>query len=353
MAVIHRKIEVVESDGYKRGGIAYPLRMTFDSGELIGSRHARVFHPHGRELPIQIDIEETWPDGSTRSCDVYFPLHIPANGGGQYTFETGPDVSPSARQVNPVRIDADPLGLTINQGPVTYIVKSDPYGAVVSAVFDRDVWKGAHPTGADITGPKSFLIPGSSAPVLVTEDGTRLVLKDAVKLGIETSGPRAGRIRITGDYPDGISFTSHITFYSGVSWYRHAFSLTGNFADIASVVFEDTFDLAEGPLLSAFGSRVNSFGQPTSWAVVTDGVSTIDIATQNARGNSGSVRYESEADGRFRVIAPYSGNPIVTFYHFLITPPADHYHTPAAAMVAPPHIHIYPSEDIPRWTQNA
>ena len=337
---VTRKIEVVESEGYKRGGVAYSIRVKFAPAELNGPKNARVLHPDGRELPIQIDIDETWPDGSIRSGDVLFPLHLPANGSGVYTLETGAAVSPSARQTNLVEIDQSPHALTINQGPVTYVVKADPYSVVNSAVFDRDVWKGTHPTGADISGPKSFLKPGSRAPVLITKDDNELVLTGSVELDIETSGPRTGRIRITGDYPDGISFTSHITFYSGVSWYRHSFALQGDRTAIASVVFEDRFDLQEGPLLSAFASRVNNSGQPTSWAVVTDGVSTIDIATRDAGNDSGSVRYESESNGRFRVIAPYTGDPIVTFYHFLITPPADHYHTPAAAMVADPHIRL-------------
>ena len=106
------------------------------------------------------------------------------------------------------------------------------------------------------------------------------------------------------------------------------------------VVFEDTLDLEDGPLTSAYGSRLNSHGDAGCWAVVTDGISTVDVAAYDAWSSAGSVRYEIEPDGRFRIIAPYTSDPIRTFYHFLITPPADHYHTPAAAMVADPHIRL-------------
>jgi hypothetical protein len=335
-----REISVTESDGYKRGGVAYSVQVSFEQSECPDADHTRVIHPDGSELPIQIDVVESWPDGSVQSGEIIFPLRLPADGSGTYILETGPEVVPDANQNNPVRIDETTDGLSINQGPVTYTVKSSGYNVVDTAVFNRDVWKGTHPTGVDISGPKSFLNPNSSAPILRMTDDTELGLTDPVEIQVETPGPRTGRIRVTGDYSETLSFTSHITLYSGVSWYRHSFALSGDTDDVASVVFEDTFDLAEGTLLSAFGSRVNSWDDPTSWAVITDGVSTIDVAATNAWGNTGYVRYESEADGVFRVIAPHTGEPIVTFYHFLITPPADHYHTPAGAMVAEPHIQL-------------
>ena len=40
------------------------------------------------------------------------------------------------------------------------------------------------------------------------------------------------------------------------------------------------------------------------------------------------------------LVPMFGGKPIETFYHFLITPPADHYHTPAGAMVAEPHLRL-------------
>jgi hypothetical protein len=340
MNASNRQIEVVESDGYKRGGVSYPITIEFAAGELAGPENARMIHPDERELPLQIDVLESWPDRSIKNAEIFFPLHLPAGGSGTYTLEVGSEIAPSAKQQNPVEITGTPEELIINQGPVTYVVNKRDYNGVDSATFNRDVWKGKHPTGAEIKGPKPFLKPGSKPTFLITRDGTEIGLSEPVEIAIETEGPRTGRVRVTGQYPGNFSFTSRITFYSGVPWYRHAFSLAGDTADIASVVFEDTFDLADGPLQSAYGARVNGMGQPTSWSVVTDGVSTIDIAAHNAWSDSGYVRYESESDGCFRVIAPYTGDPIVTLYHFLITPPADHYHTPAGAMVAAPHLKL-------------
>ena len=163
---ISHRIEVTESDGYKRGGVAYPIHVTFAEAELNGTGSARITHPDGRELPVQIDVDETWPDGSVRSCDVIFPLHLPANGSGTYTLETGARILPSAEQRNPVQIDTTETGLTINQGPVTYTVRTNPFSVVDTAVFNRDVWKGTHPTGADISGPKPFLLRALPDPRL-------------------------------------------------------------------------------------------------------------------------------------------------------------------------------------------
>lgn len=336
-------IQVIENDGYKRGGVAYGLDLTFTESECPGPDHTRVIHPDGTELPIQMDITRSWPDGSVRSAHVAFPLRLPANGSGTYRLEAGPDVSPEAHQRNPVQIDSDNTGYTINQGPVTYRVNTDDFNVVDTAVFDRDVWGGTHPTGADISGPKSFLRAGSPATSLITHDGTQLAQGQSVSAEIETSGPRTGTIAFTGTFDGGIDFTSHLTFYSGVSWYRHVLTLSGNTDDIASVQLNDTFDLAEGTLLTAYGARTNSVGTPTSWAVVTDDVSTIDVAVTKAWSDAGYVRYESEADGKFRIIAPFTGEPIVAFYHFLITPPADEYHTPAGAMVADPQLKLIAS----------
>lgn len=335
-----RQIHAHDRDGYRRGGVAYPVRVDLPEAACPGPAHVRVTHPDGRDLPIQLDILETWPDGSVRAGDLYFPLHLPAGGEGTYTAEADPDISSQAPQPNPVDVDESGTVLSINQGPVTYTVRSDAWSVLDTAVFNRDVWKGTHPTGANIGGPKPFLRPGSPPPTLRFTKGETLAPNPVVSIAVETAGPRTGRVRIDGAYSDSLAFTSLITFYSGVSWYRHTFTLEGDTDTVDAVVFEDRFDLGEGPLTTAFGARVNSHGSPTNWAVVTDGVSTVDIAAYDAWSAGGYVRYESETDGTFRVIAPWSGRPVVTFYHFLITPPADHYHTPAPAMVADPHISI-------------
>ena len=157
-----RNIQVSEKDGYKHSGVAYPVKVSFNEGECPGPETTRVVHPDGSELPIQMDVSDRWPDGSIREADVLFPLRLPFGRSGVYTLETGSNISPAADQLNPVTID-DTAILTISQGPVTCNVRRSGYSVVDTAEFNRDVWKGRHPTGARIARPKAYLKPGSSA----------------------------------------------------------------------------------------------------------------------------------------------------------------------------------------------
>ena len=66
--------------------------------------------------------------------------------------------------------------------------------------------------------------------------------------------------------------------------------------------------------------------------VVTNDESTVDIASMDGWGETGAVRFESNVDARIRVLLPAAGEIPSLWYHYLITPPADHHHTPAPAM---------------------
>ncbi len=168
---------------------------------------------------------------------------------------------------------------------------------------------------------------------LVLKDGQTLATEGEVRIEAETHGPRSARLRVEGAYAGGYGFVIRITFFSGVSWFRAEHEVvSGDVSQIASVVAESEFNLPEAPLLSAFGARERADGEATSWAVVTDNTSTVDVAVVGAWSETGAVRYEVEPDGRFRAIFPFEKQPCILYAHYLITPPMDHHHTPAAAM---------------------
>jgi hypothetical protein len=168
-----------------------------------------------------------------------------------------------------------------------------------------------------------------------------LLPEGEVTIDAETHGPRSGRLRVEGAYPGGCRFVTRITCFSRVSWFLAEHEIvSGDVAQIASVTAESDFNLPAAPLSTAFGARRRADGAATSWAVVTDGVSTVDVATVGAWSDTGSVRYEVGPDGRFRAIFPFEKRPCILYYHFLITPPMDHVHSPAPSMATDPECRI-------------
>lgn len=63
-------------------------------------------------------------------------------------------------------------------------------------------------------------------------------------------------------------------------------------------------------------------------------------ATVGAWSDAGAVRYEVGPDGRFRAIFPFERKPCVLYYHYLITPPMDHVHSPAPSMATDPECRV-------------
>ena len=331
---MHREIEVAERDGFRRGGMPTTVEMVFDQGAFPAADMARVFHPEGQELPVQVDILEQWEGGSIRRAAVTFAARIDANGQGIYRFEYGEGVTSGVEAPNPVEIRLEGEPVEVQQGPVIYRVRRRGFNLVDEVSFDRSRWKGRHPSGKTFLGAKEFLSSGSRGMLLRLKDGRELVVEGEVEIEAETHGPRSGRLRVEGAYPDGYRFVTRLTFYSGVSWFRVEHEVVeGDVSEIASFVAEVDCNLGAAPIMSAFGARQGADGQAASWAVLTDDESTVDAAVPDAWSEAGSVRHEVRADGQFRMIFPFEGKPRVLYYHFLITPPMDHYHTPAAAMV--------------------
>ena len=321
---------LAEQDGYRRGAFPTSIPFSFARGDLLTTRNARLLNAEGKEIAAQIDVTVTWEDDSVKTADLVFGARVPIHDSADFTLECGPEISSSVDPPNALSVEETDRSVIVRQGPVTYTVNRDGYNLVDKATFDRDRWGGKHPLGAIPPGEKSFLTPGSSPPLLVLSDGQILKPTD-VSVTPETCGPCAGRIRAEGSYGSTITFTHRITFYARVSWFKVDIELHGNVAD-AELVLESTLNLKAGPVTCASGARQRSDGRATSWTVVTDGESTVDIASIDSWMGANSVRFEVDTEARARAILPVV-NPIPSvWYHFLVTPPADHFHTPAAAM---------------------
>ena len=316
-----RHVRIAERDGFERKAVPCTFAVDFVREDFRAGDPARLFDPEGQEQAIQVDAAQAWEDGSVRKADVTFSVRVPAMGERVFRFEYGEGATPEAKQVSPmeVRDGGDPV--EVQQGPVIYQFRRHGFNLVDQVIF----------------GEKRFFTPGSRGMVLLMKDGRELLPEGEARITAETRGPRAARLRVEGRYPGGLGFATRITCFSRVSWILAEHEVvSGDVGQVASVAVESNFHLPEAPLFTAFGARQRADGNATSWAVVTDRVCTVDVATVGAWSEAGPVRYEAEPDGRFRTIFPFAQRPCVIYYHYLITPPMDHHHSPAPSMPTDP-----------------
>ena len=314
-----RELAVADRDGFVRKTYPSTVSLAFEQGELSAGGTARVVDPDGEELPIQLDTVESWADGSIRKAELTFAPTLEPLQERTYTLELGPEVDAAAQVRNPLTVSETSATVDVRQGPVVYSVNRKGYNFVDQTLF----------------GDATFLRSGARGPVLILEDDRELLPEGDVRIEVEKSGPWAGRLRVEGAYPDGYAFTTRLDFVSGRSWFGARHTITaGDRSRVRAIVVEAAFDLPAAPLATAFGARTRSDGVPTTWAVVTDGVLTVDVAVSDAWTKTGYVRYECDADGTFRALFPYDGRPNEIYYHYLLCPPDDIRNTPAAAMVA-------------------
>ncbi len=314
---MRKMIRVSERDGFNRRNFPCSTKLDFRPGEFIADASARMLDTEGEPRPVQVDPRETWDDDSVKTAEVSFSARLPAGGEEVLAFEYGEGTPPPPRQPNPIRVRDRKDRIEVQQGPVIYQVRKWRFNFVENVIFDGRAFHG----------------PGAPGPALLRKDGRILFPSGEVLIDVETRGPRSARLRVDGTYGGGYGFVAYLTFYSGVSWFRAEHEVvSGDVSQIATVVVENTFNLPDAPLVSAFGARQRADGEGTSWAVVTDNTATVDVAAVGAWSGRGSVRYEVEASGRFRTVFPSAGEPGVFYVHYLTTPPMDHRHTPAAAM---------------------
>ncbi|MBK37003.1 MAG: hypothetical protein CME26_15920 [Gemmatimonadetes bacterium] len=83
--------------------------------------------------------------------------------------------------------------------------------------------------------------------------------------------------------------------------------MTGKVSDGTRLQIDTDLDLRVNPVQVASGARQRNDGHPTSWMVVTNDESTVDIASMDGWGETGAVRFESNVDARIRVLLPAAG----------------------------------------------
>lgn len=312
-------ITVYEEDGYLRRSFPTTTAITCPKGQWHKDNPARLIDSEEKEVPCQIDLMETHPDGSVHKAELTFAPFLAEWQTRRYVLEIRGEPA-RAKVRNPISIDLQSDAAIVKQGVITYTVHKQDFNLVDAIVFHD----------------KSYLIPKVCGPVIICDNGDELFPTGEAQITTETAGPWAGRLRVEGTYPQGFAFVTHLTFVSSKSWFLAEHNITNGDRDrIRAIRFDYNFDLKSGPLSTASGARVRKDGMSTTWTVITDNVHTIDLAILDAWSQGDKyVRCETDADGAFRAIYPYANRPCKFYAHVLHGPPDDIKNTPAPAMAA-------------------
>ena len=311
-------ITVYEEDGYPRRSFPTTTSINFPEGQWHPNTPFRLQDPKGKEVACQLDPQQTYPDGSVSTAELTFAPFLSAWQTARYELEIGAIGNATVR--NPISVDLQSDTAIVKQGVIAYTVHKNDFNLVDAIVFQD----------------KSYLIPKARGPVVILKNGDELLPTGQATITAETAGPWSGRLRVEGTYSNGLAFTTHLTFVSSKSWFLAEHNLQGNdLSQVKAVRFDLHFDLKSAPLTVISGARERKDGLPTSWTVITDEAHTIDLAVFNAWSTGPEyVRCETDANGSFRAIYPYTGQPCKLYAHVLHGPPNDLKHTPAPTMAA-------------------
>jgi len=312
-------ITVYEEDGYPRRSFPTTTTIAFPQGQWHKGDAFCLHDPDNEEVACQIDPIKTHPDDSVETAELTFAPFLAAWQTRRYVLETGGKQG-TAQVRNPISVDIQSDAAIVKQGAIAYTIHNNDFNLIDAIVF-RD---------------KSYLISRTRGPVLVLKNGDELSPIGPATITAETQGPWAGRLRVQGTYPNDLKFTTHLTFVSSKSWFFANHQITADdTSSIDALRFDFHFDLKSGLLSVASGARLRSNGIATTWTVVTDGTHTIDLAIHNAWSKGPEyVRWETDPDGSFRAIYPYTRQPCQLYTHVLHGPPDDVKNTPAPAMAA-------------------
>ena len=155
MTGMRKEIRISERDGFARRNFPCTMKMGFAYGEFPADGPARMLDAEGEARPVQVDILESWDDGSMRTAEVSFPARLPAGGQEVLSFEFGEGTPPPPRQTNPIKVRDRKDPIEVQQGPVIYQVRKWRFNFVENVIFDGRAFHG----------------PGAPGPALLRKDG--------------------------------------------------------------------------------------------------------------------------------------------------------------------------------------
>jgi len=186
-------LTVAEPSGVERRGWPVTSGIPLAQGELRSDRRTALFDADGKEIPLQTEVLNRWPDGTIRWLLLDFQVDLAANQSKRYVLRYGPQIKRSSVP-DPIHVNTIPQDPVLETGPLRITLSPDEFRLLDAVWHDRNN-DGQFSDSERVTG-------GDAAGIeLVTPDGERYRadLSHAV-MTIEQHGPLRACVRIEGSH---------------------------------------------------------------------------------------------------------------------------------------------------------
>ena len=270
-------LHVVETAGIRRATYPVNARVPFRRGAMADASHVRLLM-NGAEVPVQIQAETRWPDGTVQWLDLDFNASIGPLEKADYAVEYGPSVT----------TPAPPRGLSVTDGAETIQAGNVTFGKNASPLLRSVKFRDEYIAADHASNGLSIVDAGGVAHDFVTSG------PDAVK--VVKSGPLFVKLEYTGQVA--IDPTTHIQVVLTVempnskSWVKVAATAQDPAAHLSAMALHTPLALGAYPWLWDFGTSKGTYGV---FRAATDRATLTE-----ARKNGGKIdwRVELAAGGR-------------------------------------------------------
>lgn len=186
-------LTVAEPSGVQRSGWPVTSGIPLAQGELDSDRRTALFDTDGKEVPLQTEVLNRWPDGTIRWLLLDFQVDLAANESKKLALRYGPEIDRSAVS-DPIVLFARNINPTLTTGPLRVELSPDSFRLLDAVWIDAD--------GDGRFADAERLTRGQGAGiVLTTPDGEhfRADLAQAVMI-FEQFGPLRACVRIEGNH---------------------------------------------------------------------------------------------------------------------------------------------------------
>lgn len=203
------RLKLEEPTGLERRAWPVELGLPFKKGDVKDIGTLRVLSPSGENLPVQAKILTQWEDGSVRWAHILFLADLQAQKTDYWKLLWNSPL-PRARVVNPIRVDRQALGITVNTGPLQAQV----------AGAGRSIFKSLVADGVE------FMDHGHGGSFRVMDERGEMFesfLKDIGDVAVEENGPLRATLLLQGQHRSEknqpyLEYSMRLIFYSGKKW---------------------------------------------------------------------------------------------------------------------------------------
>jgi len=181
------RLEVDEPTGVRRNRWPVTRGVPFPPGALRGIELLRLLDEEEAEVPLQVRLLSSWPDGFVRWALLHFQADLEPQVRAAYSLEYGPGAEPATAS-SPLRVESDGTEVTLDTGPLRARVS---LGSGFSLL--DDVWLEGQPMLSSDQQPGFVLVDGQGC-TYTSQWGV------VDQVSVEESGPLRAVVRIQGDH---------------------------------------------------------------------------------------------------------------------------------------------------------